>query len=57
MDQRSVELINLCLSELQMVRQLLDLKVADDFCSRMLGIYATMRVDDKIGRASCRERV
>lgn len=46
MDQRSLELINLCLNELQMIRQLVDLKVADDFCSRMLGIYITMRVDD-----------
>ena len=29
-----------------MVKQLIDIKAADDFCSRILGIYAMMRVDD-----------
>lgn len=29
-----------------MIKQQLDLKVADDFCSRALAVYATIRVDD-----------
>ena len=29
-----------------MIRQLLDKKVADDFCCRLLGIYVMMRADD-----------
>lgn len=29
-----------------MVKQLIDLQVSDDFCSRLLGIYAMLRVDD-----------
>ena len=46
MNQNAIDQIHLCLNELQMVKQLLDLKVADDFCSRLLGIYVMMRVDD-----------
>lgn len=46
MDSKTVDQIHLCLNELQMIKQLLDLKVADDFCSRLLGIYVMMRVDD-----------
>lgn len=46
MTQRAIDQIHLCLNELQMMRQLIDLKVADDFCSRLLGIYVMMRVDD-----------
>lgn len=46
MDPKAIDQIHLCLNELQMVKQLLDLEVADDFCSRVLGIYAMMRVDD-----------
>lgn len=46
MDRKAIEQIHLCLNELQMIKQLIDLKVADDFCSRFLAIYATLRVDD-----------
>lgn len=46
MDNKAIEQIHLCLEELQMMKQLIDLKVADDFCSRILGIYVMMRVDD-----------
>lgn len=46
MEQKAIDQIHLCLNELQMMKQLIDLKVADDFCSRMMGIYVMMRVDD-----------
>lgn len=46
MDKKIIDKIHLCLNELQMIRQLIDLKVADDFCSRVLGIYVAIRVDD-----------
>ena len=46
MNKRAIDQIHLCLNELQMMKQLIDLKVADDFCSRLLGIYVMMRVDD-----------
>lgn len=46
MDKKSKEQVHLCLNEMLMVKQLLDLKVSDDFCSRLLGIYVLMRVDD-----------
>lgn len=46
MKQESIDQIHLCLNELQMIKQLLDSKVADDFCGRLLGIYVMMRVDD-----------
>ena len=46
MDQKAIDQIHLCLNELQMIKQLLDSKVADDFCSRLLGVYVMMRVDD-----------
>ncbi|MCM1109227.1 MAG: hypothetical protein NC388_09305 [Clostridium sp.] len=46
MEPKAVEQIHLCLNELQMIKQLVDLKVADDFCSRLLAIYAMLRVDD-----------
>ena len=46
MEQKVLDQIHLCINELQMVKQLIDTKAADDFCSRMLGIYAMMRVDD-----------
>lgn len=46
MKQEAIDQIHLCLNELQMIKQLLDSKVADDFCSRLLGIYVMMRVDD-----------
>lgn len=46
MKQKVLDQIHLCINELQMVKQLIDTKAADDFCSRMLGIYAMMRVDD-----------
>lgn len=46
MQQGAIEKIHICLNELQMMRQLIDSKVADDFCSRLLGIYVMIRVDD-----------
>ena len=46
MDAKAIDQIHLCLNELQMIKQLLGSKVADDFCSRLLGIYVMMRVDD-----------
>ena len=46
MNDDSIKKIHLCLHELQMIREVIDLSVADDFCSRMLGIYVMMRVDD-----------
>lgn len=46
MDQHYLDIIHVCLNEIQMMRQLIDKKVADDFCSRLLGIYVMMRVDD-----------
>lgn len=46
MEQHYLDIIHVCLNEIQMMRQLLDKKVADDFCSRLLGIYVMMRVDD-----------
>ena len=46
MNQKAIDKIHLCLNELQMMKQLIDLKVADDFCSRILGVYVMMRVDD-----------
>ena len=36
--RRELDKIGLCLTEMQMVRQLLDKKVADDFCCRLLGM-------------------
>lgn len=44
--KESLDKIHLCLHELQMIKQLIDLSIADDFCSRMLGIYAMIRMDD-----------
>lgn len=46
MDIKAIGQIHLCINEMQMMKQLLDVKVADDFCSRMLGIYVMMWVDD-----------
>ncbi len=46
MDIRAIDQIHLCINEMQMMKQLLDAKVADDFCGGMLGIYVMMRVDD-----------
>lgn len=46
MNRRELDKIRLCLNEMQMVRQLLDKKVADDFCCRLLAIYVMMRADD-----------
>lgn len=46
MTQQTIDLIRLCINELLVIRQLMNLKVADDFCSRLLGVYAMMRVDD-----------
>ena len=46
MTQNNIDQIHTCINELQMMRQLIDLKVADDFCGRMLGIYVMMRIDD-----------
>lgn len=46
MDKRLIELIHLCLNELYLVKQIIDLKISDDFTSRLLGIYTTMRIDD-----------
>lgn len=42
----SIKKIHLCLHELQMIRELVEQSVADDFCSRMLGIYVMIRMDD-----------
>lgn len=38
--------INLCIKELLMIKEILDAKVADDSCSRLLAVYAMIRVDD-----------
>ena len=38
--------VNLCCEELLIIKEILDTKEADDFCSRMLSIYAMVRVDD-----------
>lgn len=38
--------INLCIKELLMIKEILDAKVADDTCSRLLAVYAMIRVDD-----------
>lgn len=38
--------IDLCIKELLIIKDLLDAQVADDFCSRLLAIYAMVRVDD-----------
>ena len=46
MDQKTINKIHLCLNEMQMVKQLIDSKAPDDFCSRLLGIYVMLRVDD-----------
>lgn len=46
MNSRELDKIRLCLNEMLMIRQLLDKKVADDFCCRLLGIYVMMRADD-----------
>lgn len=46
MEQRLLDQIHLCINEMQMVKQLIDSKVADTFCNRLLGIYVMMRVDD-----------
>lgn len=46
MDQKSLDKIHLCIDEIQIVKQLIDTKVADTFCNRLLGIYVMMRVDD-----------
>jgi hypothetical protein len=46
MNKKAIDQIHLCLNELLMIKQLLDSKVADDFSSRVLGIYVMMRVDD-----------
>ena len=37
---------NLCIKELLIIKDILDAHVADDFCSRLLAIYAMVRVDD-----------
>ena len=46
MNSRELDKIRLCLNEMLMIRQLLEKKVADDFCCRLLGIYVMMRADD-----------
>lgn len=46
MDQKTINQIHLCLNELQMVKQLINSQAPDDFCSRLLGIYVMLRVDD-----------
>ena len=46
MSSRELDKIRLCLNEMLMIRQLLEKKVADDFCCRLLGIYVMMRADD-----------
>ena len=38
--------IDLCIKELLIVKELIDAKVADDFCARILATYAMLRVDD-----------
>ena len=38
--------IDLCIKELLMIKEILDAKVADDSCSRLLAVYAMIRVDD-----------
>lgn len=38
MNSRELDKIRLCLNEMLMIRQLLDKKVADDFCCRLLGM-------------------
>lgn len=38
MNIRELDKIRLCLNEMLMIRQLLDKKVADDFCCRLLGM-------------------
>lgn len=38
--------IDLCIKELLIIKDLFDAQVADDFCSRLLAIYAMVRVDD-----------
>ncbi len=43
MDKKTLDQIHLCIAEIQKVRQLIDTKAADDFCGRLLGIYAMMR--------------
>lgn len=46
METRAIEQIHMCLNEIWMIKQLIDLKISDDFCSRLLSIYATIRIDD-----------
>lgn len=38
--------VNLCCNELLIIKEILNTKEADDFCSRILAIYAMVRVDD-----------
>lgn len=38
--------VNLCCEELLIIKDILDMKESDDFCSHMLAIYAMVRVDD-----------
>lgn len=38
--------ISLCCNELLIIKEILNTKEADDFCSRILAIYAMVRVDD-----------
>ena len=38
--------INLCCNELLIIKEILNTKEADDFCSRILAVYAMVRVDD-----------
>lgn len=41
-----LEKMRLCLNEMLFLQQVLNKKVADDFCARMLGIYVLIRMDD-----------
>lgn len=44
--QDTLEKINLCFSEIEKCRQLLNNNSADDFCGRLLSIYIMIRIDD-----------
>ena len=43
---QALEKMRLCLKEMLFLQQVLNKKVADDFCARMLGIYVLIRMDD-----------
>lgn len=43
---QAIEKMRLCLNEMLFLQKVLNKKVADDFCARMLGIYVLIRMDD-----------